>query len=131
MHKYIITLTLLAFAFTASAYKKGDKKKNSKVTPKTELKDTKSFEVGGLKACTVEADEEDAIADFNEALFVEPLTEKLEDSHVVKATKANLLILNPLSESLEDSEAVNDSDDELVLDLQSEEMEDSEIADFE
>lgn len=64
MLKNFITLTLVFIAFVASADNTEYLKKHSRVIPKAKIKDTRSFEVGGLKACTTEADEEDAIAAF-------------------------------------------------------------------
>ena len=85
MNKYIITLILLAFTITSNAYKNSGNKKNAKITPKVELRDIKSFEVGGLKACTVEADDEDAIAEFSEDLLLEVKCEEIETLEIVAA----------------------------------------------
>jgi hypothetical protein len=49
-------------AFMANADSSGITKTHSKVIPKAAIKDTRSFEDIGLKTCTTEADEEDAIA---------------------------------------------------------------------
>jgi|GEM_PF-1287463 len=64
MLKKLITLTLVVIALVASANTSEYLKKHSRVIPKAIIKDTRSFEVGGLKACTTEADKEDAIAKF-------------------------------------------------------------------
>jgi hypothetical protein len=64
MIKNLITLLIVAIAFMANADNSEITKNHSRVLPKAEIKDTRSFEVGGLKACTTEADEEDAIANF-------------------------------------------------------------------
>ena len=45
----------------ANADNSGITKTHSKVIPKAAIKDTRSFEDRGLKACTTEADKENAI----------------------------------------------------------------------
>lgn len=45
----------------ANADSSGITKTHSKVIPKAAIKDTRSFEDRGLKACTTEADKENAI----------------------------------------------------------------------
>jgi hypothetical protein len=64
MLKNLITAVLVTFTFVASADNTKNLKKHSRVIPKAEVKDTRFFEVGVLKACTTETDEEDAIAEF-------------------------------------------------------------------
>ncbi len=64
MLKNLITLTLVVIAFVASADNTEYLKKHSRVIPKATIKDTRSFDVGGLKACSTEADEEDAVGKF-------------------------------------------------------------------
>ncbi len=64
MLKNLITLTLVVIAFVANADNTEYLKKHSRVIPKAKIKDTRFFAVGGLKACTTEADEEDAVGKF-------------------------------------------------------------------
>ena len=59
MNKFIFTLAIL---LTASISFADGNDNDGEVRPTSVLlKDSKSFEVGGLKACDVEADDEDAI----------------------------------------------------------------------
>ncbi|PCJ66826.1 MAG: hypothetical protein COA58_05040 [Bacteroidetes bacterium] len=89
MNKIIITLILLFTATFSFADGNTKDKKQSEITPTSTIKDTKSFEVSGLKACTGEFDDEDAtdiyveVSANNTEKFI-LLTEYLEESEVVE-----------------------------------------------
>ena len=89
MNKIIITLILLFTATFTFAEGTGDDKKKSEITPTSEITNTKTFEVSGLTACNVEADDEDDVAEFVEETAATTqefvlLTEDLEESAVVE-----------------------------------------------
>jgi hypothetical protein len=88
MNKIIITLILLFTATFTFADGKYNCKKISEITPTSVISNTKTFEVSGLTACNVEADDEDDVAEYIEETskatqeFV-LLTEDLDESAVV------------------------------------------------
>jgi len=87
MNKIIITLILLFTATFTFADGTGDDKKKSEITPTSEITNTKTFEVSGLTACNVEADDEDDVAEYVEETSTQEfvlLTEDLEESAVVE-----------------------------------------------
>ena len=131
MKNILTILALIVFTLNVSADNTGDRNKNSKITPKAELKDNKSFEVGGLKACTAEADEEDAISEFDldetsSTLDIEPLIESLEDSQLDNSNEFSVLEINPVTEEIEDSVTTTIN----TIEPLTENLEDSEIALF-
>jgi len=107
MNKIIITLALILTVTISFA---DGRDKATEVRPSSELlNDDRSFEVGNLKACDVEADDEDAI-DILEELPTEkssdliPMTEDVEEStvEVFNFDQESNSSSNLLTEDLED-----------------------------
>ena len=65
MKKTILTICIIFTGLIALADGTGNDKKKSEVKPTASItQDTKSFNVGGLKACTAEFDDSDAVAEY-------------------------------------------------------------------